>query len=123
MLTAAGVSFHSASEHFDTSTPTGVLLLQMLGMFAQFERSTIIDRIQKGNAAKLSKGLPLTGRVGYGLSVNALGKAEADPDTIGVVRRIFDDYVNERTGAKNIAKALNDDGIPTNGTAHGRPPR
>lgn len=87
MLTAAGVSFHSASEHFDTSTPTGVLLLQMLGMFAQFERATIIDRIQKGNAAKLAQGLPLTSRLGYGLGVDKHGRVQADPDAIGVVHR------------------------------------
>jgi site-specific DNA recombinase len=116
-LTEHGVAFHSASEHFDTSTPTGVLLLQMLGMFAQFERATIIDRIQKGNAAKLAKGLPLTGRVGYGLRVTDKGKLKEDPATIGVVRRIFDEYVNHKHGAKTIAASLNEDGIPTGGKA------
>jgi site-specific DNA recombinase len=116
-LTENEVAFHSASEHFDTSTPTGVLLLQMLGMFAQFERSTIIDRIQRGNQAKIDKGLPLTGRLGYGLRVDGNGKVEAHPDTIGVVRRIFDEYVNLQYGTRTIVAGLNEDGIPGSGTA------
>ena len=33
-LAAAGVAFHSATEHFDTATPMGKLTLQMLGIFA-----------------------------------------------------------------------------------------
>jgi hypothetical protein len=39
------VVFRSATEPFDTSTPMGRMLVQMLGMFAQFERDTIIDRV------------------------------------------------------------------------------
>lgn len=42
-LDQAGVVFRSATEPFDTSTPMGRMLVQMLGMFAQFERDTIID--------------------------------------------------------------------------------
>ena len=58
------MAFHSATEPFDTVTPMGKLTLQMLGMFAEFERSLIIDRIVRGNAAKIAKGLPRTSRVG-----------------------------------------------------------
>lgn len=108
-----GVAFHSATEHFDTGTPMGKLLLQMLGMFAEFERSMIIDRIERGNAAKLAKGIPLTRRVGYGLTVEpGTGRLAADPDTIGIVRRIFREYTHDRKGTKAIAQALTADGIP-----------
>ncbi|MFC6286665.1 recombinase family protein [Nocardioides sp. GCM10027113] len=111
-LAGHGVGFHSATEHFDTATPLGTLLLQMLGMFAQFERSMIIDRIQRGNAAKIAKGIPLTSRVGYGLAVDAEGRITSDPATIGVVRRIFDEYVNQQRGARAIANGLNDNAVP-----------
>jgi DNA invertase Pin-like site-specific DNA recombinase len=47
-LDHAGVAFRSATEPFDTSTPMGRMLVQMLGMFAQFERDTIIDRVIAG---------------------------------------------------------------------------
>jgi site-specific DNA recombinase len=40
-LTEAGVAFRSATEPIDTSTPIGRLLLQLLGMFAEFEREVI----------------------------------------------------------------------------------
>jgi site-specific DNA recombinase len=36
-LDRAGVVFRSATEPFDTSTPAGRMLVQMLGVFAEFE--------------------------------------------------------------------------------------
>jgi hypothetical protein len=38
------------SEPFDTSTPVGRMLVEMLGVFAEFERETIIDRVINGIA-------------------------------------------------------------------------
>lgn len=37
-LDESGVSFRSATEPFDTSTPGGRMFVQMLGVFAEFER-------------------------------------------------------------------------------------
>jgi site-specific DNA recombinase len=37
-LTHLGVAFVSATEAFDTSSPAGRAMLQMLGTFAEFER-------------------------------------------------------------------------------------
>jgi site-specific DNA recombinase len=111
-LAAAGVGFHSATEHFDTSSPMGKMTLQMLGMFAEFERSLIIDRIVRGNAAKIARGIPLSSRVGYGLTLDEDGRITADPETIGVVRRIFTAYVTTQQGTKAIARALDHDGLP-----------
>ncbi len=55
-LDEAGVAFASATEPFDTSTSIGRMLVQLLGVFAEFERETIIDRVTKGMATKASKG-------------------------------------------------------------------
>ena len=49
------VVFRSATEPFDTSTPMGRMLVQMLGMFAQFERDTIINRVINGMERKAAK--------------------------------------------------------------------
>ncbi len=38
-LDHAGVSFRSATEPFDTGTAAGRMMVQMLGVFAEFERS------------------------------------------------------------------------------------
>jgi hypothetical protein len=43
-LDRAGVAFRSATEPFDTSTPAGRMLVQMLGVFAEFEREMIEAR-------------------------------------------------------------------------------
>lgn len=44
-LDHAGVAFRSATEPFDTGSPAGRMMVQMLGVFAEFERATIIDRV------------------------------------------------------------------------------
>ena len=111
-LDATDVSLASCNEQFDTKTPMGRLLMHLLGMFAEFERDTIIDRIERGNAAKLKSGIPLTGRVGYGLTVDEQGKVCADPATIGVAKRIFTEYGRRSAGFRAIADKLNADSIP-----------
>ncbi len=47
-LNAAGVSFVSLGENIDTASPTGRLLLGIMGSFAQFERERIRERIHAG---------------------------------------------------------------------------
>lgn len=54
-LDNAGVAFVSATEPFDTSTSIGRMLVQLLGVFAEFERETIIDRVVNGMHAKPPK--------------------------------------------------------------------
>ena len=44
-LDDAGVAFASATEPFDTSTSIGRMLVQLLGVFAEFERETIIPTL------------------------------------------------------------------------------
>ncbi len=47
-LTAAGVAFVSIGESIDTTSPTGRLLLGVLGSFAQFERERLRERVLAG---------------------------------------------------------------------------
>lgn len=47
-LNAAGVEFISLGESIDTGSPTGRLLLGIMGSFAQFERERIRERIHAG---------------------------------------------------------------------------
>ena len=55
-LDHAGVALRSATEPFYTATAMGRMLVQMLGMFAQFERDTIIDRVIAGMERKAAAG-------------------------------------------------------------------
>jgi DNA invertase Pin-like site-specific DNA recombinase len=58
-LSAAGVAFVSMGESIDTSSPTGRLLLGVLGSFAEFERERIRERIHAGLARAKRQGTRL----------------------------------------------------------------
>ena len=44
----AKATFTSLTEHLDTKGPAGEALMQMIGVFAQFERSMISERTKLG---------------------------------------------------------------------------
>jgi DNA invertase Pin-like site-specific DNA recombinase len=58
-VAAKGAAFRSLTESIETTSPAGVMLMQMLGAFAQFERSMIVERSRAGLGAAKSKGLKL----------------------------------------------------------------
>ncbi|MGW0056538.1 recombinase family protein [Nocardia nova] len=109
-----GVVFRSATEPFDTSTPMGRMLVQMLGMFAQFERDTIIDRVINGMERKATKGLWKGGRrpVGY-LPDPATHTLTPHPDEAPTVVLIYRLYTRDRLGSRAIAHILNERGHRT----------
>ncbi len=47
-LERMGVALRSATEHYETATPQGRLMFQMLGSFAEFEKSNINERTRDG---------------------------------------------------------------------------
>jgi DNA invertase Pin-like site-specific DNA recombinase len=47
-LQEVGVDLYLDQQHIDTTTPTGKLLFQITGAFAEFERSMIRQRIRAG---------------------------------------------------------------------------
>ncbi|MGQ0847727.1 MAG: recombinase family protein [Actinomycetota bacterium] len=67
-LQSAGVGFRSASEPFDTSTAAGRTMVQMLGVFAEFDREMIVERTKMGLAKKASKGEWTGGRRPSGMA-------------------------------------------------------
>jgi len=91
-LEAAGASFVSVTQQFNTSTSMGRLTLNVLLSFAQFEREVTAERIRDKIAASKKKGLWMGGLVplGYdkgndGLVING---QEAE-----IVRRLFEAYL------------------------------
>jgi len=52
----AGAGFRSLTEHVDTTTPAGRMMLQMIGAFAEFERSMIRERTRMGLQAARERG-------------------------------------------------------------------
>lgn len=55
-LEERGVGFCSLSDGFDTNTPTGRLLFQVTGAFAEFERILISERTKAGMQAAKNRG-------------------------------------------------------------------
>jgi DNA invertase Pin-like site-specific DNA recombinase len=54
-LNAKGVDLYLHQQGIDTTTPSGKAMFQMLGVFAEFERSMIQERVKAGlNRAKAS---------------------------------------------------------------------
>ena len=89
---AAGVSFVSVTQQFNTTTSMGRLTLNMLLSFAQFEREVTGERIRDKVAASKRKGMWMGGTVplGYDVRDRKLVVNEAETAT---VRRIYADYL------------------------------
>lgn len=54
-----GITFISIKENIDISTPVGMLMVQVLGAFSEFEREMIVTRVKSGLANAKAKGKQL----------------------------------------------------------------
>ena len=63
-----GVSFISATEKFDTSSPMGRAMLNICIVFAQLERETIQQRVTDAYSARSKKGFFMGGTIPYGFT-------------------------------------------------------
>jgi len=113
-LDIAGVGFRSATESFDTAAPAGRMMVQMLGVFAEFERSTIIDRVIAGMERKAALGGWCGGHEPFGYrAVKGEGRLDPDEAEAPLIPVIFDLYANKRLGSHAIANWLTDAGLST----------
>ncbi len=58
-IKAKDVDFYLHQQGLDTSTPAGRAMFQMLGVFSEFERAMIQERVRAGLARARSKGTRL----------------------------------------------------------------
>ena len=82
-LEAVGVDLYLDQQHLDTTTPTGKLLFQVTGAFAEFERSMIRQRVNAGLGAikaKIKRDGVFTTKAG--VVRRRLGRPGADPAQI-----------------------------------------
>ena len=56
-IQAKGCDLYLHQQALDTSTPSGRMMFQMLGVFAEFERSIIVSRVIAGQARAKAKGV------------------------------------------------------------------
>lgn len=83
-----GATMVSIKEQFDTATPVGKLMFQIIGGFAEFERSMIKDRMWGGKIEKVKQGKFAGGRPPYGYNLIG-GKLVPNAAEAAVVRQVF----------------------------------
>ena len=111
-LSRNNVAFRSLTEPYDTSTPTGKLMMTMLAGFAEFERTTIIENLKMGQSARARQGLRNGGKM-LGYRTVGTGKdsrLEIVPEEAAIVQKIFDLYI-KGNGLRSIASKLNEEGF------------
>ena len=89
-LHAKHVDLYLHQQGLDTSTPAGKALFQMMGVFAEFERAMIRERVRAGLERAKAQGKKL-GR-----------RRNDDPNRVAAVRRLR----SEGMGVGRVAKAL-----------------
>ncbi|MBM6828506.1 recombinase family protein [Anaerotignum lactatifermentans] len=111
------ISFVSATEKFDTSTPMGRAMLYIVVVFAQLERETIAERVRDNYYARVKKGAWGGGPPAYGFDLVRItldGKKatsyqpNADLDTVA---RIFELYSRPFTSLADVQRELIKDHI------------
>ncbi len=110
-----GVEFISYSENFDTSSPIGRLVVQLMASIAEMERNTLSENVKLGMKQRALEG-SWNGGVIFGYdSIEkelVINKEEAE-----VVKQIFTLYAQGK-GLKAIANQLNKNGYRTKRDRH-----
>ena len=99
VLDAAGASFVSVTQSFNTATSMGRLTLNMLLSFAQFEREVTAERIRDKIAASKRKGLWMGGLVpiGYDADGRTLSINKAEAKTVRTLYELYEQHQTVRT--------------------------
>lgn len=82
------IDFISVTEQFDTSTAQGMLFLQMLGSFSEFERKLIAERTKSGRVANNKKELSSGGRPPFAYYMEDK-KLKVNNEEAKIVKEIF----------------------------------
>ena len=118
------VEFVSSQEAFDTSSPYGELIVKILMVFAEFERTSIINRVTQAYAHRSEMGFYMGGRQPYGFELVPTvihniktKKLEPVPDEIEQIQYIFELYAQENMSLGRLLNILvNEEKLPLNGS-------
>src|SRR5713101_2959290 len=103
---AAGVSFVSVTQQFNTTTSMGRLTLNVLLSFAQFEREVTGERIRDKIAASKQKGMWMGGwePIGYDRKDRTLTINEDEAKTVRTIFELFLKLKNVREVQAELAR-------------------
>jgi len=108
-------AFNSLCESIDTDTPSGRMFLKIIGIFAEFERENISERVRLGKERMVKEGYTLANySMSYGYTKDKGEKVQQiDKTEAKIVKEIFNMFVEKNMSMTGIAAALNNRKIPT----------
>ena len=106
-LHAAGVDLFLHQQGLDTTTPAGKAMFQMLGVFAEFERSIIQERVRAGLRRAVSEGKRLgRPRIAAEMESRILAALKARKDTGDSVRKIAARFGVDPSTVQRVSRPL-----------------
>lgn len=101
-------SFNSLCESIDTKTSTGRMFIKIIGIFAEFERENIVERVSFGLERKVREGFTIaSNNLSYGYKKERGNKVQEIVEyEANVVNYVFDLYLSGCSFSK-IARSLN----------------
>lgn len=114
-----GVRFYSVTENFDTGTPMGRAMLNIVMTFAQLERETTAERVKDNYLHRFSLGAWTGGPAPYGFRLNKIkGKNGEkissllkDNEQSENIQKIYEGYAKDGVSLRSLAKELTAEGI------------
>ena len=113
-----GVEFQSVTEQFDTSSPMGRAMLNVVMTFAQLERETTAERVKDNYFHRFHLGAWPGGPAPFGFDLTKIRDQEGrlvsslkPNEKSDIVQRIFQDYAVPGVSLRALAKQLTDEGI------------
>ena len=109
---AAGATFVSLREGFDTTTPSGKFGVDLMASFAEMERSMIAERTNEGRRKRHAEGKWAAGKTPYGFKRLESGFLEKIDSEATTVRLMFNHRSRGMSLGQN-AHAIRDAGLRT----------
>ena len=109
---AAGVDLFLHQQGLDTTMPAGKAMFQMLGVFAEFERSIIQERVRAGLRRAVSEGKQLgRPRIAADIEARILAALKAREQTGDSVRKIAARFDVDPSTVQRISRPLDGAGV------------
>jgi len=106
-------AFNSLMEAIDTSTATGRMFIKIVGIFAEFERENLAERVSFGYEQKTREGNYTNTHGVYGYDyVTGTGDLVVNIEEAEIVKQIYDLYL-QGTSMIKICKILTTRQVPT----------
>lgn len=113
VLKEHSVTFASATQQFDTSNSTGMLMLNVLLSFAQYEREVTRERTLSKMAGRAERGMWNGGNIPLGFDYSPETKRlQANPDEAPIIKFVFQRIIETRSPSV-VAREANSHGYRT----------